>query len=1126
MRLRPVIFALVSCALLIPRPASRSLCFASDGSDARTVLWQIGQKDGKTQGFALAPDRFSQYREDPIFLVGVSEAAKDWPYVQPGPADVWAGGRPHTATILFGLEALPPEDCELVLSLANTHYRSPPRVAISVNGRVVSQQTLPPGGPDATIMGDLKEAKPCEVRVTVPADTLRMGTNVISINTQEGSWMLYDAVVFLAPLGVRVVPLKDVTAVRSIQAVPALVKSHGELRQVVELVIIRAGEPESVEVICEGTPCWSGSVKDGAQEVIVPVPRVIERKDVKLVVRTSDKVILETKLTLDPVREWVVYLLPHSHVDIGYTDIQTKIEENHWRFYEQALETAAKTADYPPEAQFKWNVEVLWAVDSYLRKSSPEKKAAFVEGVKRGVIGLQALYGNELTALCRPEELLRLVDYSQRLKEQIGVPIDSAMISDVPGYTWGIVTALAQAGVRYFSIGPNGGHRIGHTLKVWGDKAFWWKSPSGRERVLCWIPRRGYWRGFRGKAELFSYLRELQESQYPFEMVQLRHCLGDNAGPDVGISDFVKEWNEKYAYPRLVVATCSEMMREFERRYGEHLPEVAGDFTPYWEDGAASSARETGLVRRAADRLSSAETLWAMLRPGNYPDELFYQAWRSVILYDEHTWGAHNSITEPDSEFARSQWRIKQGFALDADRQSRELLARAVTGLASKQRTEAGDRYVMVLNPTGWVRSDLVTLEGQPSSPSSIQDTQGAEVPWQKLSDGRVVFWAQDVPAFGGRRFKLVFGGQGRAAGNSVDKLPDSGPAIETRRYSLEIDPQTGAVRRLMDKQLNCDLVDETKGWGLAEYLYVPGRNPEKVQRISGACTVTRLEQGPLVRRWAVESAAPGCRSVKWIYELSDVKDQIKLEMILDKEKVRTPEGVHVAFPFRVPDGQIRMELAWAIIRPEADQLPGACKNYYTVQRWIDVSNDQFGVLWGSWDAPLVELGTIRTDVPQPFSPEGWLTHIEPTQTILSYVMNNYWETNYRADQEGPTSFTYFILPHRGGYDPVMATRFGLETTRPLIASLVESSTPPELSPPVRVESESVLPVECKTTRDGRGIILRLFNPQRTQAKAALELDKKKLAKVWMTDLSEKPGAPVTGPVTVPGSGLVSLRLE
>ncbi|MGB9687970.1 polysaccharide lyase family protein [Thermogutta sp.] len=1126
MRPHIIVLAFVGCALVSPALSRYARGFVLENGDDHTVLWQIGQKDGKTEGFALAPNGFSQYQKDPIFLVGVSDPARDWPYVQPGPADAWAGGRPHTATILFGLEAPPSEDCELVLCLANTHYRSPPRVVINGNGKVIFQTILPAGGPDATIMGDLAEAKPCELQITVPAGVLRAGTNVISITTQEGSWMLYDAVAFLAGKGVKMVPLSDVTAVRSVQAVPALVKSDGELRQVVELEIIRAGGPISLEVSCEGRPCWSGNLSNGTQEIIVPVPRVVERKEVNLVARASDKVILETKVPLAPVREWVVYLLPHSHVDIGYTDIQTKIEQNHWRFYEQALETAAKTADYPPEAQFKWNVEVLWAVDSYLRTSSPEKRAAFLEAVRKGVIGLQALYGNELTALCRPEELLRLLDYAQRLKEQIGVPIDSAMISDVPGYTWGIVTALAQAGVRYFSIGPNGGHRIGHTLRVWGDKAFWWRSPSGQERVLCWIPRLGYWRGFRGKSELFAYLRDLQESQYPFEMVQLRHCLGDNAAPDVGISDFVKNWNEKYAYPRLVIATCSEMMREFERRYGDNLPECTGDFTPYWEDGAASSARETGLVRRAADRLSSAETLWAMLQPDNYPDELFYQAWRNVVLYDEHTWGAYNSITEPDSEFAKSQWQIKQSFALEADRQSRDLLTQSLKGLVSQERTEAADRYVMVLNPTGWVRSDLVTLEAQVGSVSSIQDDAGAAVPWQKLSDGRLAFWAKDVPAFGARRFRLVVGGPGDASGGSGQGLTEGGTTMETQRYRLEVEPQTGALRRLVDKQLNRDLVDKAKGWGLAEYLYVPGRNPEKVERIAAGCTVKRLEEGPLVQRWAVESPAPGCRSVKWIYELSDVKDQIKVDMILDKEKVRSPEGVHVAFPFYVPDGQMRMELAWAIVRPEADQLPGACKNYYTVQRWIDVSNEEFGVLWGSWDAPLVELGTIRTDVPQPFSPEGWLTHIEPTQTILSYVMNNYWETNYKADQEGPTLFTYFILPHRGGYDPVAATRFGIETTRPLIALVVNRNTPPELLPPVRVESGSVLPVECKMTRDGRGMILRLFNPRQTREEAVVKLDEKKLTKAWITDLSEKPGAPVTGPVTVAGFGLVSLRLE
>ena len=82
-------------------------------------------------------------------------------------------------------------------------------------------------------------------------------------------------------------------------------------------------------------------------------------------------------------------------------------------------------------------------------------------------------------------------------------------------------------------------------------------------------------------------------------MVQVRHCLGDNGAPDVNFADTVKKWNESHAYPKLVIATTAEMFRDFEQRYGEKLPSAKGDFTPYWEDGAASSARETALNRAA-----------------------------------------------------------------------------------------------------------------------------------------------------------------------------------------------------------------------------------------------------------------------------------------------------------------------------------------------------------------------------------------------------------------------------------------------------------------------------------------------------------------------------------------------
>ena len=67
-----------------------------------------------------------------------------------------------------------------------------------------------------------------------------------------------------------------------------------------------------------------------------------------------------------------------------------------------------------------------------------------------------------------------------------------------------------------------------------------------------------------------------------------------------------------------------------------------------------------------------------MFNARHCPAAEFDDAWRNVILYDEHTWGAYNSIDEPDKPFVKDQWKIKQAFALDADAQSRKLLASAL----------------------------------------------------------------------------------------------------------------------------------------------------------------------------------------------------------------------------------------------------------------------------------------------------------------------------------------------------------------------------------------------------------------------------------------------------------------
>lgn len=1086
------------------------------------VLWRIGVRDNNSAEFSQAPDQFDRYKNDPVFIVGLSDPKADWPYVHPGPADVWANSRPHVATIFFGLSRRPAGEYRLILDFTDTHDRAPPVLRVHLNGSEIFQQRLPAGGPDDTIRGDASKGKECVIEVPISGDLLKQGSNVLTLEGDQGSWFLYDGIEMMGPAGAAVDQVRNAVFVRSIRPLPVLVQAGEALVQGVQVAAF-ATDPAEVTAWLNGRQVWQGTLERGSAEVVVPADRVEQPTEATFTFKLGDRTLLEQKITLVPVRPWVVYLLPHSHVDIGYTEVQTKVERDQWHFIDLAIEAAARSADYPPEARFKWNVEVLWAVDSYLRQADDAKKEAFLKAVREGVIGLDALYGNELTALCRPEELVRLVDFAERLSRDYGLTVDSAMISDVPGYTWGLMSVFGQAGVKYFSIGPNGGHRIGHTLRVWGDRAFRWLSPDGTHSVLCWIPRRGYWRGFLGGDQLLDYLSDLQDSDYPYDLVQLRHCMGDNAPPDVAVSDFVKDWNARFAYPRLVISTCSQMMRDFETRYGDSVPTVSGDFTPYWEDGAASSALETAMNRDAAERLSQAEALWAVLNPQAYPDEAFYQAWRNVVLYDEHTWGAHNSITEPDSDFAQSQWAIKRQFAVDADRQSRELLAAAVQGPAADSPSSA----IEVFNTCGWSRSGPVVLE-TPSLPadSAVFDASGKPVLSERMADGRLLFWADDVPAFGSRRFVLKSGSATHTDLSADRAARAEGLTLQNSVLTMELDPATGGVAKLLHRPSGRDVVDRAGGLALADFFYVAGRDPAAAKRAEGDVQVRVLEKGPLVASLEVRSPAPGCRSLTRVYRLFADSDALHVTVIPDKEKIRTPEGVHIAFPFQVPEAALRLDTAWAVVRPETDQLPGACKNYFTVQRWADLSNDQFGVTWVTVHAPLVEIGAIRTDVPKPFDPTGWLETIEPSGTLYSYVMNNYWETNYKADQEGPTPFAYVVRPHAGGYDGTAAAKLAIEASRPLLPVAVRPDAPTGFALPFCVQAEGAVIETLKPARRGDGWIVRLFNPATNPGKATVEFAAGKTGRAWYGNIAEASLQPVTGPIELPPRAMLTLRIE
>jgi len=249
-----------------------------------------------------------------------------------------------------------------------------------------------------------------------------------------------------------------------------------------------------------------------------------------------------------------------------------------------------------------------------------------------------------------------------------------------------------------------------------------------------------------GDEKILKLMRRLDDASYPYEILQLPYTIGgDNGPPDPRLPDFVKVWNDRYESPRLILATHAQMFAEFERRYGSSLPTFQGDFTPYWEDGAASSAAETALNRRAADRLVQGEALWAMLAPGSYPAGDYDVAWRNIILWDEHTWGAHNSVSDPDLPSVKEQWRIKRQFALDADRMSQALLLR-LPGRQAGAQAPLGETAIDICNTHSWPRTDVVFLPAtQAKIGDAVFDDKGNALPSQRISTGELAVRVEDV---------------------------------------------------------------------------------------------------------------------------------------------------------------------------------------------------------------------------------------------------------------------------------------------------------------------------------------------------------------------------------------------
>lgn len=1116
------------CGIFLSASAENRTVQVSEGGK---LLWQIGVSDNDNSEFFLSPNRFSQFDRPGIHVVGLTDPSVSWPYILPGELDTWAGSIPQPFEILFYLGRVDNRgECKLVLDFLDTHSSFPPRLTVRINDHTLEHQTGK-GNNDWLMAAEGGSGKECVVEFQVPAGALNQGENRIEITVAKGSWALWDAIRFYAPDGVKSADPEETTIIRSVRQKQLLAGKEGDLHMPLELEILHTGKPTNADIRVSGNKLAEQRLLPGIGIKEIWIPETDGIQQVTIEVFSGENLLARSTKIVSPVRRWEVHLIHQTHLDIGFTHTQEEVLEMQTGYLNQVLDLIDQTREYPEEARFRWHPEGMWAIDEFLRRATPEKQQQFIEAVRDQSIHLDAFYVHLLSGLATGEELLELMQPAKEFERRFGVTVKTAIGSDIPGYSWGIVPAMAAQGIRFFNMAPNNNHRLGR-LYHWADKPFYWEGPDARSKVLTWMASHAYiyfWGQDEGLFRVPRFLDYLKNSGFPYEVAMLRYEVGgDNGYPDPGLPDMVKEWNDTFASPKIILSTNSRLYDTFTDRYESMIPVVRGDLTPYWEDGATSTSADLALSREAGERLLQALTLQAMIDPAGGDPGKVSEAWNNIIMYDEHTWGAYCSISEPFAPFTVSQEKYKQRFALEAERLSSELLDQAFRRIEFK-----GSGVFTVFNTSSWDRSDMVTLTREQSGETDqVVDELGNRVVSQRLNSGELAFWAADVPAFGKRCYRLTNGSSAPASGISIS---ESG--ISNQLVSIRINSETGAIESIRMESSGRELVDGS-GSLLNEFIYMEGR--ESGRNLSGIDPPVNIfieDKGPLLGSLRIESGAPGCHKLIRLVRLTRGSAKIDIINIVDKQQVLEPEGIYFAFPLHVPGGNARIDIPWGIVRPEDDQLPGANRNYFPVQRWMDISNDQYGVTWVTPDAPMIAFHPVRiagkgrgdSQLMAEFHHDGirewWSESIRPGQSFYSWVMSNHWEVNYKAYQEGPVTFRYALIPHEGGYDGVEAEKLGREICQPL--EVVESaceSIPPNL--PFSFSSDRIIATSLKPAREGDGYMLRLYNPSASRGEATIFTRDSEPVQILQCDPSGIPTRSVGNRIELPGFGFSTYTIR
>lgn len=770
----------------------------------------------------------------------------------------------------------------------------------------------------------------------------------------------------------------------------------------------------------------------------------------------------------------LVSAIGHTHIDIAWLWTVEQTREKVLRSFSTVLRLMEQYPDY----KFMSSQPILY---QFVKEQEPEMYEKIKQRIKEGRWEADGAMWLEADCnLTGGESLVRQMIKGERFfQEEFGISSKSLWLPDVFGYSAALPQILKRSGIPYFMT----------TKIAWNqynqlpNDTFMWKGIDGSE-VFVFMPTAcdfdrtlGLNVSFTDTRNTTTYTGIINPNMAlgTFKRFQNRD-LTENTIMLFGFGDGgggpTKEMLENAERLRYGMPGIPRIEQEFETEFFDRtydtiaklpdMPKWNGELYFEYHRGTLTSMGKNKRYNRKNEILyTQLETLASMLKEKGveYPEKAIERGWEILLLNQFHDIIPGSCIEEvyvqTDKEYEEIFARGKETLHQLAEKGARSICT--------------DDHAIIVYNTQGYVRNDIIEVEGlEKAAVAKIMDEERNSLPMQRTSEGKIVFYAEDIPKHG---YKVFY----YAEGNEETQEAEWDGHFENRFYHVTFNEALEIVS-LIEKETGKEFIQEgKKGNELVTYEDRPmnwdnwdidvfyKKKPYFADKIS---EVRIIEDGKVRKTLEIVKQFADSVVTQHIHLYHDIP-RIDFETHADWKEHNVL--LRVNFPVDVNTTKATYEIQFGNVERETTNNHSwdTAKFEACGHKWADLSEDNNGI-------------SLLNDCKYGYG-------IKDGNLSLTLIKAGTYP-NEHADI-GTHDFTYSIYPHAGRWQDAETIEMAYNLNVPPVVVLQDKNAGEEtVKEFVACDAENCFIEVIKEAEDKNGTIVRMYENKNRHTKTRMIL--------------------------------------